>query len=211
MPSKSVVRQAQQKELGDTEADVQSFESDVGTAILDNEGLFRVHVRGRNVLWIPSSDNQLHIRLMICAHMRDAGHRGVAATLVRLREYCVWQGMETQARDFVRQCLHCADSRAGETVPRPLGETVHGTIPGEVVHFDYLYVGESGPLASQRLSEDGGYRYILVLMDDLSNFVCLEPVAVCTAEFTAASLLNWCSTLGAVSYTHLTLPTILLV
>ena len=27
MPSKSVVRQAQQKELGDTEADVQSFES----------------------------------------------------------------------------------------------------------------------------------------------------------------------------------------
>ena len=94
MPSKSAVRQAQQKELGDTEADVQSFESDVGTAILDNEGLFRVHVRGRNVLWIPSSDNQLHIRLMICAHMRDAGHRGVATTLVRLQKYCVWQGME---------------------------------------------------------------------------------------------------------------------
>ena len=104
--------------------------------------------------------------------------------------------METQVRDFVRQCLHCADSRAGETVPRPLGETVHGTMPGEVVHFDYLYVGESGPLASQGLSEEGGYRYILVLMDDLSNFVRLEPVAVCTAEFTATSLLDWCSTLG---------------
>ncbi|CAM9845804.1 unnamed protein product, partial [Sphacelaria rigidula] len=33
-------------------------------------------------------------------------------------------------------------------------------------------------------------------MDDLSNFVSLEPVAVCTAESTAASLLNWCKTLG---------------
>ena len=69
-------------------------------------------------------------------------------------------------------------------------------MPNEVVHFDYLYVGESGPLASQGLSEDAGFRIILVIMDDLSNFVTLEPVAVCTAELTAESLLNWCKTLG---------------
>ena len=60
------------------------------------------------------------------------------------------------------------------TVPtrvlRPLGETVHGTAPNEVVHFDDLYVGGSGPQASQGLSEDSGFRYILVIMDDLSNF-----------------------------------------
>ncbi|CAM9419279.1 unnamed protein product, partial [Scytosiphon promiscuus] len=155
-----------------------------------------VHVRGRHVLWIPDSDKQLQVRLMICAHMRDAGHRGVAATLVRLQEYCVWAGIEAQVREFVRQCLHCADTRSGDVVPRPLGETVHGTAPNEVGHFDYLYVGESGPQASQGLSEDGGFRYILVIMDDLSNYVSLEPVEVCTAEATAASLLTWCKTLG---------------
>ena len=66
----------------------------------------------------------------------------------------------------------------------------------EVVHFDYLHVGESGPQASQGLPEDGGFRYILVIMDDLSNFVMMEPVEVCTAEVTAASLLTWCKTLG---------------
>ncbi|CAN0145198.1 unnamed protein product [Hapterophycus canaliculatus] len=33
-------------------------------------------------------------------------------------------------------------------------------------------------------------------MDDLSNYVSLEPVEVCTAETTAASLLTWCKTLG---------------
>ena len=114
------------------------------------------------------------MRLMICAHMRDAGHRGVAATLVRLQEFCVWPGMEAQMREFVRQCLHCADTRSGEVVPRPLGETVHGTAPNEVVHFDYLYVGESGPQASQGLSEDGGFRYMLVIMDDLSNYAFQE-------------------------------------
>ncbi|CAM9290605.1 unnamed protein product [Sphacelaria rigidula] len=121
---------------------------------------------------------------MTCAHMRDAGHCGVAATLVRLQDVFVWQGIETHVRKFVSQCLHCADSRASDVVPRPLGETVHGTTSNEVVHFDFLYVSESGPLASQGLSEDAG------------NFVALEPVAMCTAASIAASLLNWCKTLG---------------
>ena len=74
----------------------------------------------------------------------------------------------------------------GRRCSRPLGETVHGTAPNEVVHFDYLYVGESGPQASQDLSEDGGFRYILVIIDDL-NFVSMEPVVLCTAEATAES------------------------
>ena len=55
-------------------------------------------------------------------------------------------------------------------------------------NFDYLYVGESGSQASQGLSEDGGFRYILVIMDAFSNFVSMEPVKVCTAEATAESL-----------------------
>ena len=33
-------------------------------------------------------------------------------------------------------------------------------------------------------------------MDDLSNFVSMEPVEVCTAEATAASLLTWYNALG---------------
>ena len=73
---------------------MQSFESAVGLAVLNDEGLFRIHESGRYVLWIPDSDKQLHVRLMICGHMRDAGHRGVSATLVRVQEFCVWSGME---------------------------------------------------------------------------------------------------------------------
>ena len=91
MPSKAVVRQAQALATDGTE--VHSFESAVGLTVLDDEGLFRIHARGRHVLWIPDSDKQLQVRLMICAHMRDAGYRGVAATLVRLREFCVWSGI----------------------------------------------------------------------------------------------------------------------
>ena len=110
MPSKAVVRQAQQKASATDGTEVQSLESAVGLAVLDDEGLFRIHARGRHVLGIPDSDKQLQVRLMICAYMRDAGHRGVAATLVCLQEFCVWSGMEAQMRGFVRQCLHCADT-----------------------------------------------------------------------------------------------------
>ena len=73
MPSKAVVRQAQQKALATDGTEGQSFESAVGLAILDDEGLIRIHARDRHVLWIPDSDKQLQVRLMICAHMRDAG------------------------------------------------------------------------------------------------------------------------------------------
>ena len=132
MPSKAIVRQAQQKALATDSTDVQSLELAVGLAVSDDEGLFRIHARGRHGLWIPDSDKQLQVRLMICTHMPDAGHRGVAATLVRLQEFCVWSGMEAQMREFVRQCLHCADTRSGDVVARPLSETVHGTVPNKV-------------------------------------------------------------------------------
>ena len=87
---------------------------------MHDEGLFRIHARGRHVSWIQDSDKQLQVRLMICAHMRDAGHRGVATTLVRVQEFCVWSGMEAQMRGFVRQCLHCADTFGRRCFPSAL-------------------------------------------------------------------------------------------
>ena len=62
--------------------------------------------------------------------------------------------------------------------------------------FRFLYVGSSGPEGSEGLPEEDGFRYILVIMDDLSNFVSLEPAEACTAAVTAKHLLNWCKTMG---------------
>ena len=48
---------------------------------------------------------------------------------------------------------------------------MHVTRYGEVLHFDYLCLGDSGSLGKDRLDEGDGFKYILVMMDGLSNFV----------------------------------------
>eukprot|EP00752_Nemacystus_decipiens_P007839 g7004.t1 len=199
MPSKQAVQSVQQEsraKLGPPHAEASSFSTSLGLVGRDEEGLYRVSVGGRDVLWIPSDAQDLQVRLMVSGHMNEAGHRGTAATLQRIKEYCCWENMATDIREFVKQCLHCMDSKAGEMVPRPFDETVHGTRAGEVLHFDYLHVGKSGPLGQDGLDESDGYVYLLVMMDDLSNFAWLEPTGACTAALTAQHLLNWCKTLG---------------
>ena len=116
-----------------------SFTTPVGRATKDNDDLFHVGLDGRDVLWISEQAKEMKTRLMVCAHIKDAGHRRIVATLQRLQGYCCLFRMEIHVTEFVKHCLHCIDSKAGEKIQRPLGETVHGMISGEVLHFDYLY------------------------------------------------------------------------
>lgn len=75
--------------------------------------------------------------------------------------------MKTHATEFVKQYLHALNAKAGEKFPRPFGETVHG----EVMHSDFLYVGESSSLGESESDERDGFRHVLVMMDDLGSFV----------------------------------------
>ena len=93
------------------------------------------------VLWVPEKERELQARLMVCAHMKNVAHRGVRATTHRLGAYCAWDNMEKDIAKFVRQYLYCVDSKAGNAMPRPLGDLVHGTEVGDVLHFDYLSLG----------------------------------------------------------------------
>ena len=54
MHPKAAVRQAQQKALATDGTEVHSFEPAVGLAVLDDEGLFRIHARGRHCLLYTS-------------------------------------------------------------------------------------------------------------------------------------------------------------
>ena len=167
----------------------------LGTVTRGEDGLYRVSYQGSMVLWVPEEERELQARLMVCAHMQDAGHRGVRATTHRLGAYCAWDNMEKDIAKFIRQCLHCTDSKAGNAVPRPLGDLVHGTEVGDVLHFDYLCLGESDAIDLGGLVY-GGNKHVLALMDDVTRFVWLEEAVSCSMEVSARSVLKWCASFG---------------
>ena len=56
------------------------FTTSVGRATKDNEDLFGVGLDGRDVLEIPEQAKEMQARLMLCAHRKNAGYRGIVAT-----------------------------------------------------------------------------------------------------------------------------------
>ena len=62
----------------------------MGVASRDSEGLYRVEHHGHRVIWVPAGADSLKKRLLMCAHLEGAGHRGVDATMARLERHCVW-------------------------------------------------------------------------------------------------------------------------
>ena len=76
-----------------------------GKAVLDSpleivarggNGSYRVDYGGMQVIWVPPEERSLQVRLMVCAHLQDAGHRSICATMYRLEAYCFWEGMEEE-------------------------------------------------------------------------------------------------------------------
>ena len=97
------------------------------------------------------------------------GRRGDSTVATRVLLVVLHGGSRDRARPAMSICM---DSKAGEKIPRSLGEAVQGTRPGEILHFDCLYVGDSRSLGRDGLDGGDGFKYILVM---LSNFMWSEP------------------------------------
>ena len=75
---------------------------------------------------MPAGADFLKKRLLVCAHLEGAGHRGVDATMARFDRHCVCEGMADDVQDMIRLCLYYADTKAGALLPRTLEETPRG-------------------------------------------------------------------------------------
>ena len=73
-------------------------------------------------------------------------------------------------------------------IPRPLGSAIHSTKPNQVLHFDYLHVGEGS----------SKFKYVHVLRDDLSSFVDLFPSESANTEAVVLALFDWFTRNGVV-------------
>lgn len=145
--------------------------------IKDGDGLYRKSGK----IWIPNDDYELKLRLLCIAHAGESGHRGIESTTDALKSEFDWDGIAEDVKEFVNDCMLCIIAKSGNRIPRPLSSGVHATNPGQILHFDYLYLGQSS----------GEERYVLVLKDDLSSYCWLEPVNGATAENAVTHLARW--------------------
>lgn len=64
--------------------------------------------------------------------------------------------MQYDIKIFFPSCLQCQSTIGGERVPRPMGHVIHADKLNELIHFDFLYMGES----------EADLKYMLTLKDD---------------------------------------------
>ena len=139
-------------------------------------------------VWIPKDDTSLQPRICIIGHCGRGGHRGADTTYTNIKDHFRWLNMKPDVSVFCNTCLHCAASSGNKRVPRPLGHALHADKPNELIHFDFLYMGPG----------TAGYSYVLIVKDDCSSLVWLEPTATADADSAAAVLSRWFSLFGVV-------------
>ena len=138
---------------------------------------------------IPSNDLSLRLRIVIVAHCGEHnGHVGKTETLKTIRQVFTWQRLEDDVGKICGECLHCYPVRGGHRVPRPLGEQVHGTRVGQVLHTDVLYVEDEAKADS---TVNTKFNCIIVLYCDFSGLTWLVPCLDANAEDIASVLASW--------------------
>ncbi len=107
----------------------------------------------KGAAWVPDDCIDLKLRLLTIAHAGKSGHHGADPNWSSLRELFFRTDQRDDVLAFVSSCLLCVISKSSNKVPRPLSTTLHATKPNEIIHFDYLFLGES----------NGDNKYVLAI------------------------------------------------
>ena len=153
---------------------------------LDSDG---VRVSAGQRVWVPDV-LCLRLRLAVVAHAGPAAHRGVDTTLRALQQYFYWDNMASDIATFVSACLFCCQVRGGGRIPRPLGNTITATAPGQEIRFDFAHVR---PAAA---ADGHDYRWILTIQDSFSRFVELVPARSAETSVVVNAILSWYARFG---------------
>ena len=143
-----------------------------------------LRVEGR--LWVPATATQFIQRLCVIAHCGSQGHRGYHVMLNHLGRLFYVHDLATVVRRFLSTCLLCKHVKGGKVVPRPWSETIECQDRNEVLHWDFLYLGDSF----------GSSKYLLVLKDHATHFCELVVADSADSAVAAEAILGWHSRYG---------------
>lgn len=130
---------------------------------------------------IPDAADGLKLEFLRVAHVGQDGHQGADATVASLRENFIWNGISTDTNDFVANCPQCVLAQGGSQIPRPLSPTLHPARPNEVLHFDFVFLGEG----------EDDKKYSLVIKEDFSGYAWLSATTSAPASHAAKIMSRW--------------------
>ncbi|KAL7678771.1 putative integrase zinc-binding domain-containing protein [Plasmopara halstedii] len=97
----------------------------------------------KNKVWIPPESEELVARIFTVAHCGVRTHRGADVMfLVLNREFAI-ENLRSKVKEFVSRCLLCKHVKGGMLIQRPWHSTHTATQRSELLHMDFLYIGES--------------------------------------------------------------------
>ncbi|POM62866.1 LOW QUALITY PROTEIN: hypothetical protein PHPALM_27929 [Phytophthora palmivora] len=109
------------------------------TARRDDNGVLVVGDR----LWVPEMEVALLQRILIVAHCETQGHRGIEPMMTTMTAIFEIANLTQVCRRFLSKCLLCKHVKGGNIIPRPWGPTYDAKKRNELLHFDFLYLGDS--------------------------------------------------------------------
>ena len=135
-----------------------------------------VYLNQEGKIVIPTQDSQLRINMIAAAHQGKHGHCKHKQTVKLINEVFTWHGMNDEVQQWVARCLQCIKLAGGGRIPRPMGHQLLAQKPMEVVALDFMSI---------RANRWGGYKHILVIVDQLTRICVLVPTKNQTAATAA--------------------------
>ncbi|KAE8969903.1 hypothetical protein PR003_g28562, partial [Phytophthora rubi] len=151
-------------------------------AVPSSDGLLLVEGR----VWLPTEAKDLMQRVLVVAHCGLCAHRGADVMQRQIQQHFHVKSLGKLVQDFVAACLLCKHVKGGLIIQRPWSEHREPAARNEVLHFDYLFMGESY----------GTTCYLLVLKDELTHFCELIPCDSPTSSVAASAVLDWAKRYG---------------
>ncbi|KAJ0390850.1 hypothetical protein P43SY_011782 [Pythium insidiosum] len=156
----------------------------------------RKHVRGKLQRWalyltdyryeIEHVKGTLLTRILIVSHCGVNAHRGPDVMLAQLQGKFEIKSLATLVKTFVATWLLCKHVKGGIIIQRPWSEQRDPAARNEVLHFDFVFMGESY----------GTTCYVLVLKDELTHYCELVACDSPTNSVTAAAILDLAKRFG---------------
>ena len=135
----------------------------------------KLWVDGEGKIVLPQQAEALIARICAAAHQGRHGNLPHDVSRKVIKKYFWWPDLTVDVQQWMGRCLQCIKLRGGKLMPRPTGNMLTATQPMEVVAMDFLAMPAS--------KAKGGYKYVLVIVEQLSR-IC---VCVPTMDKTAAT------------------------